>query len=89
MEQMEREAEDRRRCKIFQEELEYFKEHLQGKLAAREAARIRQLQEKKEFEDAALLMEESEQRKNDADEREKKRQQEEREKKRQEQMIAE
>ena len=89
MEQMEREAEDRRRCKIFREELDYFKERLQGKLAAREAAIIRQLQEKKEFEDAALLMEESEQRKIDADEREKKRQQEAREKKRQEQLIAE
>ena len=86
---MEQEAEDRRRCKLLQEELHYFKEHLASKLAAREAALARRLQEQKDFEDAAKIIEETEQRKTEADQREKKRQQEEQERKRKEQLLAE
>lgn len=88
MEQMEREAEDRRRSKILQKELDYFQEHLQRKLEARESAQRRQLQEKKNFEDATRLMEEAEQRKLEAEEREKKRQKEERERIRREKQLA-
>ncbi len=77
-ERMEQEAEERRRCKLLQEELDYFKEHLEEKLAAREAALARRLQEKIEFEDAAKLMEETEQRMSEAQEREQKRREEER-----------
>lgn len=89
MERMEREAEDRRRSKLLLEEINYFREHLQEKLAAREAALAREIQEKKDFADAAKLLEEAEQRKLEAEEREKKRLKEERERIRREKQIAE
>ena len=89
MERMEREAEDRRRSKLLMEEINYFREHLQEKLAAREAALAREIQEKKDFEDAVRLMEEAEQRKIEAEEREKKRLKEERERIKREKQIAE
>ena len=89
MEQMEREAEDRRRSRLLQKELDYFKEHLPKKLEARESALARQIEEKKNFEDAVRLMEEAEQRKLEAAEREKKRQKEERERIRREKLLAE
>ncbi|MBQ3531607.1 MAG: hypothetical protein IJA05_06790 [Oscillospiraceae bacterium] len=63
MEQMEREAEDRRRCKLFSEELSYFAEHLEEKKEAREAAVAKRLEEIKAFEEAARLAEEEKQRK--------------------------
>ena len=88
-EQMEREAEDRRRSQILQKELDYFQEHLQRKMEARESAMARRLQEKKNFEDAVLLMEEQERRRLEAEEREKKRLQEERERIRREKQLAE
>ena len=88
-EQMEREAEDRRRGQILQKELDYFAEHLQRKLEARESALARHLEEKKNFEDAVKLMEEAEQRKTEAEEREKKRLKEERERIRRDKQLAE
>lgn len=88
-ERMEREAEDRRRSKIFQQELDYFLEHLPKKLEARESAQRRQIEAKKKFEDAVKLMEEAEQRKAEAEEREKKRRKEERERIRREKQLAE
>ena len=88
-ERMEREAEERRRCKLLQTELDYFKEHLEQKLQARETALAQQIQEKKDFEDAARLMEEAEQRRIEAEEREKKRLKEERERIRKEKLLAE
>jgi len=88
MERMEREAEDRRRSQIFQKELDYFQEHLQRKLEARESAIRRRIEEKKNFEDAVRLMEEAEQRKIEAEEREKKRIKEERERIRREKQLA-
>ena len=87
-ERMEREAEERRRCRLFLEELDYFKEHLPQKLEARAAAMERLLSERKEFEDAVRLMEETEQRKAEEEEREKKRLKEERERVRREKEIA-
>ena len=89
MEKMEREAEDRRRSQILQKELDYFQEHLQRKLEARESALARHLQEKKNFEDAVRLMEEAEQKKLEQEEREKKRLKEERERIRREKQLAE
>lgn len=88
-ERMEREAEDRRRSKLFQAELDYFKEHLPGKLEAREAALAKRIQEEKDFQDAVRLMEEAEKRKLEAEEREKKRLKEERERIRREKQLAE
>jgi len=88
-ERMEREAEERRRCKLFQTELDYFKEHLPQKLEARAAALERLQSERKEFEDAVRLMEEAEQRKADEEEREKKRIKEEKERVLREKQLAE
>lgn len=88
-EQMEREAEDRRRCKLLQSELDYFKSHLERKLNARQSLFARRMHEKEIFEDAAKLMEEAEQRKLEAEEREKKRLKEERERIRREKQLAE
>lgn len=89
VEQMEREAEDRRRSQLLQKELDYFKERLEGKLEAREAAIARRIAEQKAFEDAVRLAEEAEQRKIEAEEREKKRLIEERERIRREKLLAE
>lgn len=88
IERMEREAEDRRRSKLLQKELDYFQEHLQRKLEARENALRRQIEEKKNFEDAVKLMEEAEQRRIEAEEREKQRIKEERERIRREKQLA-
>lgn len=63
MERMEREAEDRRRCKLFANELAYFAEHLEEKQEAREAAIAKRLEEIKAFEEAERLREEEKQRK--------------------------
>lgn len=63
MERMEREAEDRRRCKLFADELAYFAEHLEEKQEAREAAIAKRLEEIKAFEEAERLREEEKQRK--------------------------
>lgn len=88
MERMEREAEDRRRSKLLKAELDRFQERLQQQLAAREAAAAKKIAERKEFEDAAKLLEEAEQRKLEAEEREKKRIREERERIRREKQLA-
>ena len=72
-ERMEREAEDRRRSKILQEELNYFKEHLQEKLEERKAAMERQRLTQQDPEEAARLIEEAKQRKLEEKEREKSR----------------
>lgn len=88
MEQMEREAEDRRRSDIFRKELDYFAEHLARKLEAREKAINKQIQEKKEFEDAIRLAEDAEKRRLEAEERERKRQKEEQERIRREKQLA-
>lgn len=88
MERMEREAEDRRRSNLLKQELAFFTENLQNRLAEREAALEKQIQERKAFEDAQRLREEAEQRKLEAEEREKKRQKEERERIRREKQLA-
>ena len=86
--QMEREAEDRRRSNLFRKELDYFAEHLERKLEARANAIQKQLQAKKDFEDAIRLAEEAEKRRLEAEEREKIRQKEERERIRREKQLA-
>ena len=88
MERMEREAEDRRRSKLLQAELERFQNGLEKQLEAREAAAAKKAQELMEFEDAAKLLEEAEQRKLEAEEREKKRIREEKERIRREKQLA-
>ncbi|MBQ3192134.1 MAG: hypothetical protein IJO21_06095 [Oscillospiraceae bacterium] len=88
LERMERESEDRRRCKIFQTELTWFQEHLDQQLQARIDAEAKKAEELKEFEDAARLLEEAEARKLEAEEREKKRLQEEKERIKREKQLA-
>ena len=68
-EQMEREAEDRRRCKLFQQELDWFKENFDQRLQNREAAVAKRLEEIKAFEEAKRLAEEEKQRKAAEEER--------------------
>lgn len=72
-ERMEREAEDRRRSKLLQDEIDYFKEHLKEKLEERKAAMERYLLAQKDAE-ALKLLEEAKQRKLEEKEREKLRQ---------------
>ena len=81
-ERMAQEAEDRRRSKIFAEEITYFKEHLPEKLAAREAALERLRKAQLEMEEATRLLEEAKQRNTEAELREQKRKQEEQERQR-------
>ena len=87
-ERMEREAEDRRRSKLLKAELDYFQEHLQEKLDAREAAAAKKIVEMQDFADAAQLLEEAEQRKLEQEERERRRLQEERDRIRREKQLA-
>ena len=88
-ERMEQETEDRRRSKIFEDEIAYFKEHLAEKLAAREAALIKYLQTLKNREDADEILDEVQKRKLEAEEREKQRLAAEREEKLKEKHLAE
>lgn len=93
-ERMARELEDRRRSKLFKQELSRFWEKLADQLAARELEREREKNrpaaEQDDFADAVAQMEALEQRKKEAAERLKKRKQEERERiKREKQEAAE
>lgn len=69
LEKMEQEAEDRRRCRIFQEELNWFTENFDQRLKNREAAVAKRLEEIKAFEEARRLAEEEKQRKAAEEER--------------------
>ena len=87
-EEVAREIADMQRSKKLKKELRYFTEHLEKQLKARETAAEKKAAELKEFEDAAKLLEEAEQRKLDATEREKKRIQQERDRIRREKELA-
>jgi hypothetical protein len=91
VERLERDIEDRRRGKLFKKELEDFFGGLEKKLALREeeAETIRLNAEKQEFEDAAKLLEEQEQRKREEAERVRRRQEEIRERIKREKILAE
>lgn len=83
-EKMQQEVEDRRRGSIFRKELEHFAKDLESRLEARREDELRYLAEKEDFSDAARLVEEAEQRKQEMLERQRKRQQEEQERLRRE-----
>ena len=78
VERLEREIEDRRRGKLFKKELAEFTDQLEKKLAlrAKEAEEIRLNAKRQEFEDAAKILEDQEQRKRDEAERIRRRQEE-------------
>lgn len=82
--QMEQEAEDRRRCKLFQTELDRFAERLPRQLEAREALIAKKAAELKAFEESLRKQEEEERRRREAEALEKQRQQEEQERLRKE-----
>ena len=91
-ERMQRELEDRRRSKLFKKELAYFAENLLNQQQAREEALAKEAEEKakQDFADAARLLEEAEQRKQEAAERAARRRQEEKERaKREKELTAE
>lgn len=81
---MERELEDRRRCGIFQKDLEYFERHKlqQMEMRREEEEQWSMLEPKSDFANAAKELEEAEQRKREEEERERQRILEERERQR-------
>lgn len=81
------ENEDSRRGGIFRKELERFFEEKNSLLAERAAEQEKYLAEQEDFADAANLVEEAEQRKQEALERQKRRQEQERERIRQEKLL--
>jgi len=78
-ERMVREQEDRRRSKLFRDELQYFQEHLPERLELREKSMAKNETEIQDFADAVILLEEAEARRKEAVLREKKRRKEEKE----------
>ena len=78
-EKLLQEAADKRRSKIFRKELDRFADKLEDRKAARQKSLQKYLAEKKDFADAAQLLEEAEARKQAQLEREQKRRQEEKE----------
>ncbi len=66
---MEQEVEDRRRCKLLQDELDRFRERLTVQLEAREAAEARKAAELKAFEEMLKRQEEEARRKQEEEER--------------------
>ena len=80
-EKMEREIEDRRRSGLLKKELRRFNEELADRLAQREAAAeaAKVVKRQEDFADAARLLEETQQRKQEAAERMERRRQEEKE----------
>lgn len=87
---LERDIEDRRRGKFFKDEMAYFFENLDKRLALREKEeeKRRIAAQNKEFEDAAKLLEEQERRKREEAERVQRRQEEIRERIKHERLMA-
>ena len=88
IERMLREQEDRRRSKLFREEIAYFRKKLEDQLEARQEQSEQEETIKQDFEDAVLLMEEAERLKHEEAERARQRRIEERERQRREDELA-
>ncbi len=86
-ERMMQEADDRRRKEIFMKEITRFESKREAQVEARNKDLEKYLAEKEDFADAALLIEEVEQRKLEAKERKKRRKQEEKERLRLEEEL--
>ncbi len=89
LERMEREQEDRRRGKLFREELAYFHEHLEEHKMAREEQAAEEAEAKQDFADAVEVLEETERLRREEAEREKQRRRDEKERARYEAFLAE
>ena len=88
VERMEREQEERRRSKLFKNEIEYFREHLEERLELRREVGITEEAAKQDFEDAAWILEETERIKREEAERARQRRREEKERKIREELEA-
>lgn len=88
-ERMVREQEDRRRSKLFRDEIAYFMEHLTERMEARENAIAKKETQIQDFADAVILLEEAEERRKEAVLREKQRRREEKERLQRERLQAE
>ena len=88
-EQMEREIEDRRRSKLLKKELDRFQEGLSERLLRREeeAERLQEVQKLEDYADAALQLEQAQERKRLAAERLEHRRQEEAERLKRQQLL--
>ncbi len=92
MERMQREAENRRWSKSFQNELDYFNEHLEERKEERrkaEEALRQRAAEEQDYADAVRLLEEAAQRKKEEQERARIRRKEEKERREREKLLAE
>ncbi|MBQ9151276.1 MAG: hypothetical protein IJX72_03425 [Clostridia bacterium] len=87
-ERMEREQEDRRRSKLFRDEIAHFRRHLEEQQQAREEQAAEEAAAKQDFADAVEVMEETERLKQEEAARERQRRREEREQKRYEEFLA-
>ncbi len=88
-EKLEQLAEDRRRSSLFKKELLDFESHLEDRLAQRQEALTKKEEEKLDFADAAMILEDMEQRKREEIARERRRRREEADRARREQQLAE
>ena len=92
MERMQREAENRRWSKSFQNELDYFNEHLEERKEERrkaEEALRQRAAEEQDYADAVKLLEEAARRKEEEQERARIRRKEEKERREREKLLAE
>lgn len=92
MERMQREAENRRWSKSFQNELDYFNEHLEERKEERrkaEEALRQRAAEEQDYADAVRLLEEAARRKEEEQERARIRRKEEKERREREKLLAE
>jgi hypothetical protein len=87
---LEREQEERRRSKLFRDEIEWFRKNLDERLYQRKDQAIAEAEATQDFADAVQILEETERLKQEQAEREKQRLREEEERKQyEEQVIAE
>ena len=89
LERMEREQEDRRRSKLFRNEIAYFRDHLEDHKFAREEQAAEEQAAKQDFADAVEVLEETERLRREEAEREKQRRRDEKERAQYEAFLAE
>lgn len=89
LERMEREQEDRRRSKLFRNEIAYFRDHLEDHKFAREEQAAEEQAAKQDFADAVEVLEETERLRREEAAREKQRRRDEKERAQYEAFLAE
>ena len=89
LERMEREQEDRRRSKLFRNEIAYFRDHLEDQKFAREEQAAEERAAKQDFADAVEVLEETERLRREEAARERQRRRDEKERAQYEAFLAE